>query len=154
MSEKAKKSGFTLVELIVAMISASILILAATVMLWQSQRAVTRLNGIIGIHRDMRASLDVLTRVARAGTGGTFSAGSVYTIMYTSKAPSRVYAISNSLYYMPSTAQTNNFMRLANGTVSLFDVNPSNTNLVFITLVLSSPIETMSNRIVVARRNK
>lgn len=151
MKRKLHPNGFSLVELMIGMVAAAILVLTAGAMLWHAQAALRKLNAVVNVHRDMRASMDVLTKMTRPGTNFTYVSGTGYTVMYSNRAPSRVYASGSNLLYRVNTS-TGGDQQLANGTLLQFNV-VLQTNKAIVTLVLGSSLEQMSNRVVVTRRN-
>ncbi len=146
------QSGFSLVELLVAVLAATVLVLAAGAMIWHSQVALHRLTDVVDVHRDMRASMDVLARMTRPGTNFTFTTGLVYTVTYTNRAPARVYASGSNLFYDVNTAVAGPDVQLVYGTLKQFNVVLL-TNQALVTLVLESPLDRMSNRVTLLRRN-
>lgn len=146
------QSGFSLVELLVAVLSATVLVLAAGAMIWHSQVALHRLTDVVDVHRDMRASMDVLARMTRPGTNFTFTTGLVYTVTYTNRSPARVYASGSNLFYDVNTAVAGPDVQLVYGTLKQFNVVLL-TNQALVTLVLESPLDRMSNRVTLLRRN-
>ncbi|HMP75850.1 MAG TPA: prepilin-type N-terminal cleavage/methylation domain-containing protein [Kiritimatiellia bacterium] len=152
MNAKSTTRGFTLVELLAAILAGAVIVLVAGAMLWHSQTGLRRLTQVVDVHRDMRAGMDALTRITRAGTGFTFTTGLVYTVTYTSRPPARIYASTSNLFFIPNLNAPTVQERLANGTLKQFNVTVA-TNQSVITLVLESPLERMSNRVTVVRRN-
>ena len=146
-----RKTGFTLLELLAVMLAAAVLALTAGSMLWYGYRGWQRVGDSIGLQRDMRAAMNVMARSVRAGTNMTFSTGLVFTVQYSGLPPASVYAAGNSLYYVPDTGAAGS-MCLVNGTLQQFGVALA-TNTATLTLVLQGNQETLSNRVVLTRRN-
>ncbi|MCZ7591995.1 MAG: prepilin-type N-terminal cleavage/methylation domain-containing protein [Kiritimatiellae bacterium] len=152
MRIRCHNSGFSLVEVIAAMLAAGVLVLAAGAMIWHTQSAYRRLNKAVDVQRDMRAGMDVLVRMSRPATGFVFAAGTTFTAMYSNHPSSRVYASGSNLFYLANAAGGGTGQRLVNGSLRQFSVLVQ-TNRAVITLVLQSPEEKMSNSVVVMRRN-
>lgn len=152
MKPRGHKGGFSLVEVIVAMLAAAVLVLVAGAMIWHTQSAYRRLNKAVDVQRDMRASMDVLVRMSRPATGFAFTAGTTFTALYSNRPSSRVYASGSNLFYLANASGGGAGQRLANGSLGQFAVLVQ-TNRAVITLVLQSPEEKMSNSVVVMRRN-
>lgn len=148
----AGKAGFTLLELAAAIVAAAILALTAGSMLWYGYRGWKQLGDSIGLQRDMRAAMNVMERAVRSGTNMTFSTGLVFTVQYATLPAALVYAAGNSLYYQPNAAVTGSQMTLVGGTLQQFGVGLA-TNTVTLTLVLKANQETLSNQVVLTRRN-
>ena len=146
------KGGFSLVELLAAMAAAAILALTAGAMLWYGYLGWTRARGSVELQRDMRAATDIFTRAARAGTNLVASTGTVFTVEFSDRPTASLFASGSSLVYDPDTASSGDQITVANGTLQSFDVSLAG-NLTTLVLVLNSAGETLSNRVVISRRN-
>lgn len=152
MRPRRHNQGFSLVEMLAAILAAAVLVLAAGAMIWHTQTAYRRLGSAVNVQRDMRASMDVLVRMSRPATGFVFTAGTTFTTSYSNHPPSRMYSSGSNLFYLANATAGGAGQRLVDGSLERFSVVVQ-TNRAIITLVLRSPEEGMSNTVVVMRRN-
>ncbi len=145
------RAGFTVPELMVAMLAAAVLTLTMGALLWYSTLAWKRLAVSVNLQRDMRLSMDTLSRMTRSATGMTFS-GSTYTTQYSNQPPAAVTVSGSNLIYDANTSVAGTTLVLAQGTYQQFSV-AVNTNVATVTLRLGTAVETVSNRVVMYRRN-
>ena len=148
----AGRDGFTLVELTAGMVTASVLALTAGSMLWYGYLGWHRLGDAVNMQRDMRAALETLSHAVRTGTNMTVTGGTVFTVQSATRPPVSVYSSGGSLYYDPNTGAAGDQITLVNGTLQTFDVAVA-SNTATALLVLKSNSETLSNRVVMTRRN-
>ena len=151
-SPAAGLAGFTTLELVVAMLSAAILVITMGAMLQFGYRCWFRLGKRANMQYDGVVAMDVLSSVTRAGTNLTFAAGKL--TVYFDGRPNAVVDKDTSgtnLRYQPSVSSSNRFP-LVSGTLQSFNVS-TNSDTATIDLCLSSGGETVSNSVVVSRRN-
>jgi Tfp pilus assembly protein PilW len=147
-----RRAGLSLIELLVGLLAAAVLALTAGSMLWYGYLGWHRTGEAVGLQRDSRTAMDVLTRALRSGTNMTFSTGMVFTVWYADKPAASVYAAGRDLFYQPNIAAGGNTMKLIAGTLDRFNVGlGSGTSSVL--LVVSTSTSSISNRVVVSRRN-
>lgn len=144
-------SGFTLVEMLVAMMAAAVLVLVMGSMLWYGFLGLKRTQNAVALQRDMRASMTALAQMTHSATGMSFAAG-VYLAQYSNRPPASVYSASSNLFFDPNTTAAGDAMQLAYGTLRTFNVTVV-TNLATVVLALGDTRETVSNRVVLFRRN-
>lgn len=147
-----RKRGFTLVELMVAMMAGTILALTMGMMLWQSTRGYMRCQQAVNLQRDLRATLDTVTRLARAATNMTFSTGLVFTASFKGRPPASVYPSGSTLYFDPNTTAGGDQVALAPGTLETFHVTVAAQGITA-AVGLRNSHEGVSNRIIISRRN-
>jgi hypothetical protein len=99
----------------------------------------------------MRLTMDTLSRMTRSATGMTFS-GSTYITRYSNQPPASVTVSGSSLIYDANTSVAGSTLVLAQGTYQQFSV-AVNTNVATVTVRLGTAVETVSNRVVMYRRN-
>jgi len=145
------KSGFTLVEVMAALVGAAILALTAGVMLRYGMLSWTRGKQFVYLQEDMSLAMDIMSRSIRTGTNMSFSAG-VFTVQFADKPTASVYASGNSLLYDPNTSAGGDVMTVVNGTLQFFSVTLV-TNSATVALVLQGNGDLLSNQVAVARRN-
>lgn len=146
------RAGLTLVELLAALLAASVLALTMGSLLWYASLGWRRTSEAVNLQRDMRVSMDTLTRMTRHATNFAFSTGLVYTARYSGHSPASVYASGGSLYFDPNTATAGNTVTLSSGTVVRFSVAVA-TNMATVVLALQRTDTLISNRVVMYRRN-
>jgi len=148
-----ENTGFTLVELLVAMSLMAIIVLTAGVMLQSYQRAIMQQTAVQSLQDEMRVALPCLYEMARErsvdeaingaivpalGTTGTaFTVGT--TNIFRANASLVADAAGKNLVY----ARGSNVMVLSKGWVQTFSVICS-TNSISFTLVLNNTNDTMS----------
>ena len=147
-----RRCGFSLVELLVALTAASILALTMGAMMWAATLSWKRTGQSLELQRDMRASMDVITRMVRSATNMLFSTGLVYTAQFSDRSPQSVYVATNRLYYDPNTSVANNEVRLTAGQVSQFAMQFTGRTAI-VTLRLQNNDDAISNRVQLTRRN-
>jgi prepilin-type N-terminal cleavage/methylation domain-containing protein len=148
----AARAGFTLVELMAASVASAVLLLTVGCLLWFGYLGWKRTSEAVNLQRDMRASMDVLTRMVRSGTNMTFSTSLVFVVQYSNRPPSSVTGVGSNLFYDPNTTASGDGAQLVYGTLRQFHVAIA-TNLAYVTLRLSNSVDTISNRVAVFRRN-
>jgi len=146
------RRGFTLAELLVAMLASAILALTAGAMLWYGTLGWRRTREAVDLQRDMAATLDVMTRSVRAGTNLVFATGAVFTVRFADRPTARVYANGNDLVYRPNVSDAGNEMTLADGTLRRFAVTVV-SNGATVVVVLAGGSEVLSNGVSLVRRN-
>lgn len=146
------KSGFSLVELLVALTAGSILALTMSMMLWQSTRGYVRCQDAVDLQRDLRASLDTVTRLARAATNMTFSTSLVFRADVSGRPSASVYPSGGSLYYDPNLSASGDQIVLAQSSLETFHVTLGADGII-VAVGLRSADEVASNRVVIASRN-
>lgn len=149
---RQRRRGFSLVELLVALTAASILALTMGAMMWSATLSWKRTGQSVELQRDMRASMDVITRMARSATNMQFSTGLVYTAQFSDRSPMSVYVATNRLYFDPNTTVANNEVRLSSGQVNRFAVQFTGRTAI-VTLSLRNSDDVVSNLVVLTRRN-
>jgi prepilin-type N-terminal cleavage/methylation domain-containing protein len=117
----AQREGFSLVELLAAMLAASILAITAGTMLFHAYSAWNDNHNAVNVHRDGRNAMDMMTRAIRAA-----SASNVVT------AVNRDLVLSGVALYDQATTNTVRFRR--SGTDLIYDpdtgVNGNNVVLI------------------------
>lgn len=147
-----RQRGFTIVELLVAVVASAVLALTAGAMLWYGTLGWRRTREAVDLQRDMAVTLDVMSRSVRAGTNLAFATGAVFTVRFTDRPTARVFASGSDLVYRPDVAAPGNQMTLAKGTLRHFAVAVA-SNGATVVVVLAGGGEVLSNRVTVARRN-
>jgi prepilin-type N-terminal cleavage/methylation domain-containing protein len=142
------KSGFTLVEMLVALVAAAVLVMTMGSMLWYGFLGLKRTKQSVTLQRDMRASMVALAQITHSATGLSFSTSGVYTAWY-SNAQASVSAVSNGLIL---TAVGGGAQQLAYGTLRTFNVAIS-TNTATVALALGDARDAISNQVVLFKRN-
>jgi len=140
------------VEMLVALSAASILALTMGAMMWSATLSWKRTGQSVELQRDMRASMDVITRMARSATNMLFTTGLVYTAQFSDRSPMSVYVATNRLYLDPNTTVANNEVRLTAGLVNRFAVQFTGRTAI-VTLSLRNNDDVVSNLVVLTRRN-
>jgi len=148
-----RSAGFTLVESLIAILSASILVLAMSSMLWFGFLSWARMRGAMEMQRDMRASMDVLSRAVRPATNMTFTTGLVFTAYAPGRPPASVYASGANLFFDRDTTTAGGAVQLVFGSLTRFSVSFGTNRDAVVTLALTRAQESMSNRVVLTRRN-
>ena len=146
------RTGFSLVELLMAVAAGSILAVVMCSMLVSTVRTWKQTGSSLELQRDMRASMLTLAQMTHAATSTTFTGGTTYTARYSDKSPASLYASTNSLFYDPNTAASGDTVLLAQNNVNQFAVTITNRT-VTIVLRLQNSSDAISNRVVLARRN-
>ena len=150
-----RKSGFTLVEMLVALLAAAVLVLTMGSMLWYSFLGLKQAKQAAALQRDMRVSMVALAQMTHSATGMSFSTSGVfrYTAQYSNRPSAEVYSQSTSnLFFDPNTTAAGDGMQLAYGTLRTFTVAIS-SNTATVALALGDPRDTISNRVVFFKRN-
>ena len=147
--------GFTLVEMMMSMLAAAVLALVMGAMMFYATTWWKRTLVSVDMQRDMRASMDTLARLTRAATNMTFSTGLVFTANFRGRPPATVYAVTSNLFYDPNTSVAGDAVRLVNGSLQAFNVGLSGTTdqTAVVVMVMQTPYESISNRVVLYRRN-
>ena len=120
--------------------------------MWSATLSWKRTGQSVELQRDMRASMDVITRMARSATNMLFSTGLVYTAQFSDRSPMSVYVATNRLYFDPNTSVANNEVRLTAGQVNRFAVQFTGRTAI-VTLSLRNSDDVVSNLVVLTRRN-
>jgi prepilin-type N-terminal cleavage/methylation domain-containing protein len=149
---RQRRRGFSLVEMLVALSAASILALTMGAMMWSATLSWKRTGQSVELQRDMRASMDVITRMARSATNMLFTTSLVYTAQFSDRSPMSVYVATNRLYLDPNTTVANNEVRLTAGLVNRFAVQFTGRTAI-VTLSLRNNDDVVSNLVVLTRRN-
>lgn len=147
-----RSSGFSLVELLIALTAATVLALTMSTMMWSASLSWKRTGRSVELQRDMRASMDVITRMARSATNLLFTTGMVYTAQFSDRSPMSVFVATNRLYYDPNTAIAGNEVKLTAGQVSQFAILFTSKTAI-VTLSLRNSDDAISNRVSLTRRN-
>jgi len=153
--------GFSYVEVLAAVVAASILALTAGIILVYATRNWQNLGSALTLQRDEQIAMDLLMRLTRAGTNLTFTSSPPrYTVQRANHATEAIYSTNNGLYYDPNTNTPNDQVQLINGTLwgPQFSVTFSNNaarniNQATILLVQKANSDIMSNQVTVTRRN-
>lgn len=143
-----RKSGFSLVEMLVALVAAAVLVLTMGSMLWYGFLGLSRTRQAVALQRDMRASMVALAQITHSATGMSFSTSGVYVAWY-SNSQASVSAVSNNLFL---TAAGGGVQQLAYGTLKTFSVAVA-TNAATVSLALGNARDTISNQVFLFRRN-
>lgn len=146
------RGGFSLVELLVALSAASILALTMGAMMWSATVSLKRTGRSVELQRDMRASMDVMTRMTRLATNMVFTTGMVYTAQFSDRPPMMVFVATNNLYYDPNTAVAGNEVKLTEGQVTQFQVVFTSRSA-RISLGMQNAEDAISNQVTLTRRN-
>ena len=147
-----RKRGFTLVELMVAMMAGTILALTMGMMLWQSTRGYMRCQQAVNLQRDLRATLDTVTRLARAATNMSFSTSLVFRADVSGRPPASVYPSGGSLYFDPNLGVGGDQIVLAQSCLETFHVAVG-ADGVTVAVGLRNAYEAASNRVIITSRN-
>jgi prepilin-type N-terminal cleavage/methylation domain-containing protein len=142
------QAGFTLVEMLVAVVAAAVLVMTMGSMLWYGFLGLNRTKQSVALQRDMRASMVALAQITHSATGLSFSTSGVYTAWY-SNAQASVSAVTNSLFL---TGVGGGVQQLAYGTLQTFTGTVSN-NVATVALALGDAGDTISNQVVLFKRN-
>jgi prepilin-type N-terminal cleavage/methylation domain-containing protein len=148
MNQLNKRSGFTLVELIIAVTATAILVLTAGIMLQTTSRAIKRQSDMANLQRDMRVAVPVICRLARvANRTDVYPTGTVFTVTNSSPNYLSIYRANASL--VPSSSGNNlvyerggTKMVLSAGGVKTFFVSRA-TNSISFTLELTNASDSM-----------
>lgn len=152
--QKHSRAGFTLVELMVALMSAAVLCLTMGAMLWYLSTGMARMRGSMEMQRDLRASLDVVSRLVRVGTNMTFVATSgVFNVQSASRAPARVYRSGSRLWFDTDTTRGGADVVLVSAGLTNFSITLGTNRDAIVSLAIAAGTDRVSNRVVVARRN-
>ena len=146
------RAGFTLPEMLVALVAGSVLVLIVGVLLWYGFLGLTRTRQAVSLQRDMRTSMSALAQMTHSATGMNFSTSGVYTVYFSSGSRATVYSSASNLFFDPNVAVAGDTMQLANGTLKTFSVSIS-SNLATVVLALGDKRDAISNRVVLSRRN-
>ena len=148
-----RSAGFTLSELLVAFLAAAVMLLVVGALLMAGFRGLANTRRAVDLQRDMRAAMATLAQMTHSATSMSFSTSGVYIARYSNLPPKSVYISSTSnLLYDRDTTAAGADQRLANGTLKFFNA-PVATNVANVVLVLGNSQETISNRVVLYRRN-
>ena len=148
----ASRSGFTLAEFLVAFAAASVLVLTIGAMLWYAFLGYRRTGEAVNLQRDMRVTMETLTRMTRSATNISYSTGSVFTARFSDRPPATVYAVNSNLFYDPNTSAGGDIVQLVQNRLRTFNVAVA-TNAATVTLALATPFDVISNRVVLTQRN-
>lgn len=143
-------AGFTTIELVAAMLSAAILAITMGAMLEFGYHAWFSLGTRAEMQRDAAVAMDVLTSAVRAGTNLSFAAGAL-TVKFSGQPDAVIDTSGGTLRYQPSVASSNR-CPLVCGTLQDFSVSIA-SNTATVVLSLSSGTDTVSNNLVITRRN-
>ncbi len=147
------RAGFTLVELLAALLAGAVLVAVMGAMLWYGFLGLNRTRNAVTLQRDMRASMVALSQMTHSATGMHYNTSGVYTVWFSNHPPARVYVSSTTnLFYDPDTTGSGAEMQLAYGTLRTFSVAVA-TNLAAVVLALGDGFETASNEVFLFRRN-
>jgi prepilin-type N-terminal cleavage/methylation domain-containing protein len=147
------KAGFTLVEMLAALVAAAVLVMTMGSMLWYGFLGLNRTKQAVALQRDMRTSMAALAQMTHSATGMSYSTSGVYVVWFSNRPPASVYTQSTSnLFFDPNTTAAGDGLQLANGTLKRFSVSIT-TNLATVVLALGNPRDTISNQVVFFKRN-
>ena len=147
-----RSAGFTLAELLVAFLAAAVMLLVVGALLMAGFRGLANTRRAVDLQRDMRASMATLAQMTHSATNMSFSTSGVYIARYSNLPPKSVYSSTSNLFYDRDTTAAGADQKLANGTLKTFRVTVT-TNLANAVLALGNSQETVSNRVVLYRRN-
>jgi Tfp pilus assembly protein PilW len=147
----SRRAGFTVPEMLATLVTSVVLAITMGALLWYTTLAWRRLGSSANLQRDLRVTMDTLSRMTRSATSMTF-ASSTYTTFYTNRPPASVTASGSNLVYDADTTSGGSTLILAEGTYQLFSVVVGGSNATA-TVRLGSQGETVSNRVVMYRRN-
>lgn len=148
----ARRGGFTLAEMLVAVMAAAVLLLAVGAMLWFGFIGYRRTEDAVNLQRDMRMAMETLTYMTRAATNISFSTGLVYTARFSGRPPATVYAVTSNLYFDPNTSAAGDVVPLVRDNLRQFTVAVA-TNTATVTIRMSTTDDVISNRVVLFKRN-
>ena len=150
---RTRKSGFTLVEMLVALVAAAVLVMTMGSMLWYGFLGLSRTRQAVALQRDMRASMVALAQITHSATGLSFSTSGVYVAWYSNRPSASVYSQSTTnLFFDPNTTAGGDSLQLAYGTLKTFTVAVS-SNMATVSLAVGDARDTISNQVVLFRRN-
>lgn len=152
MKRRNTYTGFTMIELTVAIGLTAIIVLTAGIVLQSSQRAITRQTAMAGLQSDMRVALPALYELAREGSSADVTApalnttGTVFTVgtnsIYRANSSLTADSSGKSLAFARGTGG-NSKMALSSGWLANFSAIRT-TNAISFTLVLNNTNDTMS----------
>lgn len=137
--------------MLATLVASVVLAITMGALLWYTTLAWKRLNSSANLQRDLRLTMDTLSRMTRSATSMTF-ASSTYTTFYTNRPPASVAVSGSNLVYDADTTSGGTTLILAEGTYELFTVAVGGSNATA-TVRLGAQGETVSNRVVMYRRN-
>jgi prepilin-type N-terminal cleavage/methylation domain-containing protein len=127
--------GFTLVEVLVAIVAASILVLTGGAMLYFSYLGWQRDTNAVDMQQDGSAAMLAITRYVRAAQPGGLTAGGGVLTITTSNATVRISKSGSQLIFDPNTGVGGNELALVPSRVVSF-TPVAMTNRVGVTLIL------------------
>ena len=162
MEQKTQCRGFSLVELLAAMLAASILAITAGTMLFHAYSAWNDNHNAVNVHRDGRNAMDMMTRAIRAASVSNvvtavnndliLSGVALYDEALTNTV--RFSRSGRNLIYDPDTGSNGDDVMLVADGVRRFNVSLSDTaTSIEIRLDLERDGETMRLDSVTAFRN-
>jgi prepilin-type N-terminal cleavage/methylation domain-containing protein len=146
--------GFTLVELLAAMVAGSVLVLSVGIMLNYGYRGWNRNSANVDMQLDGAAVMKTVNRYVREARAVdiTVASGSLSIRNTNSMVTVRLYQSGSNLVFDPNTAVSGNEMTMIRGRVTSF--TPSwQTNRVAVTLMLNQGSETVLLTSAVTFRN-
>ena len=147
-----RSAGFTLSELLVAFLAAAVMLLVVGALLMAGFRGLASTRRAVDLQRDMRASMATLAQITHSATGMSYATSGVYTAYFSNQSPKAVYSSTSNLFFDRDTTAAGADQKLANGVLKTFNVTVA-TNLATVVLALGTSQETVSNRVVLYRRN-
>ena len=146
------RQGFTLAEMIVAILAAAILALTAGAVFVSSFKGWLNVSRAVDMQRDAYAALDSLSRAVHMGTNMTFVTGTVFTVQYGDRPNSQFYRSGGDFIAVSPPGATGVTVRLVYGKLKTFTVSVV-SNPATVWLVLTNGTEMSSNQVTLARRN-
>lgn len=115
-----KRDGFTIVELMAAVMISSILAVTVGAMLYCAYTNWNKNSKAIELQRDLALAMDMIARVARPASGADITASGPSLTVISGLTAKSFYLSGNSLYYDPDINMPNNeIVLIDNKVVSL-----------------------------------
>ena len=123
--------GFTITELLVAMIASALLALTVGAMLVVGTQSWRRNHAAVELQRDAAVAGDMLRRAVRMSTknGITLSAGGSRLDIFTPGGTNAFYASGSDLVYDPNTGTTGDEITVVNARLAAFSATVTNTGV-------------------------
>lgn len=139
MTLDAQKTGFTLVELLMAVVASAILALVVGIMLVYAWGEFRRDRDGVNMQEDGRIAMETIARTIRSASAPNVQVLSSNDLRVTSSGVTkRVYASGNSLFYDPNMAVAGDAVSLVNNRLISFIALTTNSTSVQVTLTLTA----------------
>ena len=133
MKRPLHRAGFTLVELMAAMVAAAVLALTAGLMLFYAYKAWHQDRDGAAMQQDGCIAMELISRAVRGGSNVVIQAtqpGDLRAVV--SNRTLRIFAQGNNLIYDPAMSIASNEMTVVNGSLVSFAVSNVSGNVAFV----------------------